>query len=145
MRFMVMVRATSDSEAGRRSSKHGLQVITDVSQRERNPDETNRRMLDRDGDVQHVDIERVAVTFSAADAGAPRLDDLGTQRVTLHRRHALEGLRGVADDPSVRSSAVSCSIQKRNTRSSGCWLPEAGRRSASGRGCSEAVRPTSWR
>ena len=50
-------------------SGHGrarLQVLADVGERQRDADEGDRRMLHRHGDVQHVDVERVAVALGAA-------------------------------------------------------------------------------
>ena len=76
--------------------------MADVCQRERDPDETNRRMCDRNRHVQHVDLEGVAVTLGAAKTGGSCLDDLGTPRMILHGRHALERLGGVAEHSSVR-------------------------------------------
>ena len=83
--------------------EHGPHVLPNVGERQGNPDETDRRMVDRYGDVQHVDVEGVAVPFRAPESSGSGLGHLGARAVIFHRRHAVERLRRVADHPSIGS------------------------------------------
>ena len=59
--------------------------------------------LHRHGDVQHVDVQRVAVPARPPDAREPRASTTsGRVRVVLHRRDASSGLRRIADHAAVR-------------------------------------------
>jgi len=61
-----------------------LQLIADVGQGQRHAHERNRRMVHGHGDVQHVDVDGVAVTARRSESAFARLHDFGPLRVILH-------------------------------------------------------------
>ena len=94
----------------------GLQLLPDVGERQRHAHERDRRMMHRHRDVQHVDLQRVAVAPRAAEAARPRLDDLRPRGVIFHRRQAGERLRRIADDDAVRPDEGDARAEQRPMR-----------------------------
>ncbi len=90
-----------------RGLAYGLQLIADVGKWEREPDLRQlryRRVLHRNGDIEHVGADRGAVPARDSEAVACRLNDFRTAGVifggTQRRRRQLR----VADDPAVGSN-----------------------------------------
>jgi hypothetical protein len=52
-------------------------------------------------DVEHVDVERIAVALRLSQAIGPRLHHLGPLGVILHARNGLQRFGRIADDPSI--------------------------------------------
>ena len=94
--------AEREGERREDGRQHGAKLLTDIGERKCHPDKRDRRMGDRHSDVQHVDVERVAVAAAFAQAVLPGLDHLGARCVVLHAGDALERFRRIANDDAVR-------------------------------------------
>ena len=69
-------------------------------------------MRDRHRDVEHVDVDRVAVAARHSQPALPRLDDFRPRRVILHRRHAVRRFRGVAEHAAVARDECDSGVEK---------------------------------
>ena len=76
--------------------------MTDVGERQRHPNEPDRRVPHRQRDVQHIDLQGVAVPLRTSDARGARLKHFRPPRVVFHRGDPLQRFRRVPDDPAIR-------------------------------------------
>ena len=97
-----------DDRSGQRHAKcrhrrgeNAPKLLLDAGQRQRDPHERHGGMNDRRRDVEHVDVDRVAVTPGFAEPSIARLDNLGPRAVVFHERDGRWRFGRVAQDAAV--------------------------------------------
>ena len=97
-------RAQSGRGGDERRAAQRRELVADVRERQRQAnlaDHRRRLVADRDGDVEHVDVERRAVAPGDAQPIAPRLQHFGTVLVILGGLQFLGGQLRIADHGAV--------------------------------------------
>ena len=90
-----------DVERDERGRDGAHELPPDARQRDGDADVRDRRVRHGNRDVEHVDVDGVAVAARRPEPGFARLHHFGPPRVVFHRGDAGRGFRGVADDNSV--------------------------------------------
>ena len=90
------------TERRERRRENRLELMPHAGQRQRDPDEADRGVADGRRDVQHVDLQRRAVAFRAAESGGAGLHHFRPLPVVLHGGQALERFGRIARDAAVR-------------------------------------------
>ena len=85
-----------DRQAGDRP-----QLAADARERKRHTHDADARMSDRDGDVEHVDVQRVAVAARSAETCRESSEHFRPRGVVFHRRDLLDRLRRIANHAAI--------------------------------------------
>ncbi len=109
-----------DDRSGQRHAKcrhrrgeNAPKLLLDAGQRQRDPHERHGGMNDWRRDVEHVDVDRVAVTPGFAEPSIARLDNLGPRAVVLHERHGGWCFGRVSQDAAVARDERDARVEQR--------------------------------